>query len=45
MNTIILYFKDHAPVRFTGVRLHCALQIANARLYPGFVGWDEIGGL
>lgn len=44
MNTIILYFKDHAPVRFTGDRLHCALQVANARLYPGFVSCDMVGG-
>lgn len=44
MNTVILYFKDHAPVRFTGDWLQCSLQVANARLYSGFVSWDEIGG-
>ena len=44
MNTIILYFKDHAPVRYTGDWQRCALQVANARLYPGFVSWELVGG-
>lgn len=42
MNTIVLYFSDHAPVRFTGDPIMCALQIMNARKYPGFISWDEI---
>lgn len=41
---IILFFSDHAPVRFTGSDVLCFLEIENAKLHPGFVSWDEIAG-
>lgn len=42
MHTIVFYFSNHKPIRFTGDAECCALQIANARLYPGFVSWEQI---
>ena len=40
MLTIFLSFKGREPVRFTGSIEECALQLANARLFPGFVRWE-----
>ncbi len=39
---IVLFFDDHAPVEFTGEIPECQLQVANARLYPGFTDWDDV---
>lgn len=40
MQTIIMYFYDHKPVRFTGDDLECRIQVANAQQHPSFVSWD-----
>jgi|CXWL01.1.fsa_nt_gi hypothetical protein len=39
--TIILYFTDHTPIRFTGPEEECILQVANARLRPSFISWEH----
>ncbi len=43
MKTIILFFSDHAPIRFEGDLFNCSVQVANARLYKGFVSWEMVG--
>lgn len=40
MLTIRLTFAGRPPVDFRGDWLECALQIANARLYSGFQGYE-----
>lgn len=42
MLTIRLRFTGRAPVTFTGTLFECSLQLANARLAAGFLGY-EIG--
>lgn len=42
MITIVLYFRDHVPVRFSGDFVECALQIRNAELHPGFLSWERV---
>lgn len=45
MKTIILYFTDHNPIKFTGTILECEITLANNHLYPGFVSWEDLSGL
>lgn len=40
--TIILYFTDHAPVRFYGPAEECILQVANARMRKEYVSWEHV---
>lgn len=42
MLTIRLRFTGREPVTFTGTLEECSLQVANARLAVGFLGYDIV---
>lgn len=40
--TIVMFFRDHPPVRFTGKGVALAIQVMNAEAWPDFVSWDFV---
>ena len=42
MRTIRLYFSDHVPMVVTGDAFQISIQLANAKLYQGFVAWEVL---